>query len=247
MSSEATWGLKKRMALLEIKDLYVFYGEFQALTGVELNVEKGQIVSLLGANSAGKSTLLKTITGILTPNSGSIYFDGQQIGGLGTHDIIDLGIALVPEGRKIFSNLTVRENLLVGSYTPRARKIRKESFANVLEIFPALKGRLHQRGTNLSGGEQQMLSIGRALMSRPHFIFFDEISLGLSPLVVKELYKTVRRINQEGTTVVLVEQDVKRSLKVADYAYILQEGKVTLKGNPRFLTEEMVQKAYFGL
>ncbi len=235
------------MSLLEIKDLNVFYGEFHALSGIELEVQKGQIVSLLGANSAGKSTLLKTITGILNPRSGSIIFDGQRIDGLGPHDIVDLGMALVPEGRKIFSNLTVRENLLIGSYTAKARKIRNETFNNVLEIFPALQPRLNNKGTNLSGGEQQMLSIGRALMSRPHFIIFDEISLGLSPLVVKELYKTVKRINREGMTVVLVEQDVKRSLKVADYTYILQEGKVTVKGNPRFFTEEVVQKAYFGL
>lgn len=235
------------MSILEIRDLHVFYGEFHALTGIELDVAKGQIVSLLGANSAGKSTLLKAITGILKPRSGSIYFDDRQIDGLGPHDIVDMGIALVPEGRKIFSSLTVRENLLIGSYTPRARKKRDETFGNVLDIFPALKARLRHKGTNLSGGEQQMLSIGRALMSRPHFIIFDEISLGLSPLVVQELYKTVRRINQEGMTVVLVEQDVKRSLKVADYTYILQEGKVTLKGNPRFITEELVQKAYFGI
>jgi branched-chain amino acid transport system ATP-binding protein len=234
------------MSLLKIRDLHVFYGEFHALTGIELDVAKGQVVSLLGANSAGKSTLLKTITGILKPSSGSIYFDNRQIDGLETHDIVDMGIALVPEGRKIFSNLTVRENLLIGSYTPRARKFRDETFGNVLNIFPALKGRLRHKGTNLSGGEQQMLSIGRALMSRPHFIIFDEISVGLGPLVVKELYKTVHRINREGMTVVLVEQDVKRSLRVADYTYILQEGKVALKGNPRFFTEELMQKAYFG-
>lgn len=232
--------------MLKIRDLHVFYGEFHALTGIELDVAKGQVVSLLGANSAGKSTLLKTITGILKPSSGSIYFDNRQIDGLETHDIVDMGIALVPEGRKIFSNLTVRENLLIGSYTPRARKFRDETFGNVLNIFPALKGRLRHKGTNLSGGEQQMLSIGRALMSRPHFIIFDEISVGLGPLVVKELYKTVHRINREGMTVVLVEQDVKRSLRVADYTYILQEGKVALKGNPRFFTEELMQKAYFG-
>ena len=136
---------------------------------------------------------------------------------------------------------------MVGSYTPRARKTRGEIFANVLELFPALKGRIRQRGTDLSGGEQQMLSIGRALMSQPHFIIFDEISLGLSPIVVKELYKTIKRMNQEGMTVIVVEQDVKRSLKVSDFAYILQEGKITLKGSPRYFTEETVKKAYFGL
>jgi branched-chain amino acid transport system ATP-binding protein len=158
-----------------------------------------------------------------------------------------MGMALVPQGRKIFSNLTVRENLFVGSYTPRARKMSSETVENVFQLFPALKGRIQQKGTDLSGGEQQMLSIGRALMSKPHFIIFDELSLGLSPLIVKELYKTIKRMNQEGMTVVLVEQDVKRSLKVSDFAYILQEGKIALKGNPRFFTEEVVRKAYFGL
>jgi branched-chain amino acid transport system ATP-binding protein len=235
------------MSMLEVRDLDVYHGESQALWDIELDVEKGQIVSLLGANSAGKSTLLKTISGILKPRSGSITFDEQRIDGLGSHDIVDLGVALVPEGRKIFSALTVRENLLIGSYTPRARKTRNEALEYVLRLFPPLKARINQRGTDLSGGEQQMLSIGRALMSQPHFIIFDEISLGLSPLVTKDLYKAIKGINEEGMTVVLVEQDVKRSLKVADFAYILQEGKITLKGNPRDFTQETVKKAYFGL
>jgi branched-chain amino acid transport system ATP-binding protein len=235
------------MSVLEIRALHVYYGEFHALSDVELNVEKRQIVSLMGANSAGKSTLLKTISGILKPSSGKINFEGKRIDGLEPHDIVAMGMALVPQGRKIFSNLTVRENLFVGSYTPRARKMSSETVENVFQLFPALKGRIQQKGTDLSGGEQQMLSIGRALMSKPHFIIFDELSLGLSPLIVKELYKTIKRMNQEGMTVVLVEQDVKRSLKVSDFAYILQEGKIALKGNPRFFTEEVVRKAYFGL
>lgn len=235
------------MPMLEIRDLDVYYGEFQALTSIELDVEKGQIVSLMGANSAGKSTLLKTISGILRPGSGGIDFEGKSIDGLEPHEIVSMGIALVPQGRKIFSNLTVRENLMVGSYTPRARKTRDKTLANVLELFPALKGRIQQRGTDLSGGEQQMLAISRALMSQPHFIIFDEISLGLSPIVVKELYRTIKRMNQEGMTVVVVEQDVKRSLRVSDFAYILLEGKITLRGDPKGFTEEMVKKAYFGL
>ncbi len=235
------------MPMLEIRDLDVYYGEFQALTSIELDVEKGQIVSLMGANSAGKSTLLKTISGILRPDSGGINFEGKSIDGLEPHEIVSMGIALVPQGRKIFSNLTVRENLMVGSYTPRARKTRDKTLANVLELFPALKGRIQQRGTDLSGGEQQMLAISRALMSQPHFIIFDEISLGLSPIVVKELYKTIKRMNQEGMTVVVVEQDVKRSLRVSDFAYILLEGKITLRGDPKGFTKEMVKKAYFGL
>jgi branched-chain amino acid transport system ATP-binding protein len=235
------------MPVLEIRDLDVYYGEFKALSGIDMDVEKSQIVSLMGANSAGKSTLLKTISGILRPNSGSIVFSGKNIGGLEPHDIVSMGMALVPQGRKIFSNLTVRENLLVGSYTPRARKTRDGVMEKVLQIFPALKGRIRQRGTDLSGGEQQMLAIGRALMSQPHFIIFDEISLGLSPLVVKELYKTIKKMNHDGMTVVVVEQDVKRSLRVSDFAYILQEGEITLRGDPKGFTEEMVKKAYFGL
>ena len=235
------------MPILEIRDVNVYYGEFQALSNIVLDVEKRQVVSLMGANSAGKSTLLKTITGILKPSTGSIKFEGKRIEALEPHDIVALGMSLVPEGRKIFSALTVRENLLIGSYTPRARKTRNETLENVFQLFPALKGRTGQKGTDLSGGEQQMLSIGRALMSQPRFIVFDELSLGLSPLVVKELYKSVKKMNQGGMTVVLVEQDVKRSLKVSDYAYILQEGRITLKGSPRHFTEETVKKAYFGL
>ena len=235
------------MAVLELKDVDAFYGELQALFKVSLEVDKGRIVSVLGANGAGKSTLLKSICGLLESRSGSIFFDGKRIDGLLPHDIVDLGLSLVPEGRKIFQSLTVRENLMIGSYTPKARKDSLDTLKSILEFFPSLKARISQKGTDLSGGEQQMLAIGRALMSRPRFIIFDEISLGLSPLVVKELYKAVKKINQEGMSVVLVEQDVKRSLKVADFAYILQEGKVTLKGNPRYLTEETVRKAYFGL
>ena len=235
------------MSMLEISALNVFYGELQALFEVKFEVKKGQKVSLLGANSAGKSTLLKTISGIMKPSSGTISFNGKRIDRLEPHDIIKMGMALVPEGRKIFSSLTVLENLLLGSYMPRARKEREKTLETVLSLFPALKGRLKQNGTKLSGGEQQMLSIGRALMSKPSFIIFDEISLGLSPVVVKDLYRTVVNLNREGITVVLVEQDVKRSLKVADFVYILQEGKITLKGDPRHISEETVKKAYFGL
>ena len=235
------------MSLLEMKDVDAYYGELQALFKVSLEMDRGRIVSVLGANGAGKSALLKSISGLLEIRSGSIFFDRKRIDGLPPHDIVDLGLSLVPEGRKIFSSLTVRENLMIGSYTPKARKESSETLKGILQLFPSLNARISQKGTDLSGGEQQMLAIGRALMSRPRFIIFDEISLGLSPLVVKELYRAVKKINQEGMTVVLVEQDVKRSLKVADFAYILQEGKVTLQGNPRHLTEETVKKAYFGL
>jgi branched-chain amino acid transport system ATP-binding protein len=235
------------MSILEVMNLNVHYGGFQALEGISLSVERDQIVSVLGSNGAGKSTLLKTISGLLKPSSGSIHFNGGRIDHLGSHDIVKLGLSLVPEGRKIFSSLTVLENLLIGSYTPGARRNKDEQLKNVFELFPRLNERKDQFGSTLSGGEQQMLAIGRALMSKPHLIIFDEISLGLSPVMVKHLYQTVNRIKQQGMVVVLVEQDVKRSLKVADFAYILQEGKIKLKGDPHYFTEEEVKKAYFGL
>ncbi len=232
---------------LEIKNLEVFYGEFKALNSISLKVEKGQIVSILGANGAGKSTLLKTMAGLLKGREGSIHFDGIRIDLLETHHILESGLALVPEGRKIFSNLTVQENLLMGSFPRRARKARKITLDKIFSLFPRLKERCTQMGTDLSGGEQQMLAIGRALMSQPRLILFDEISLGLSPIVVKVLFRTVQEINREGMTVVMVEQDIKRSLKVANYAYILQEGKIALEGVPAELSEEEVKRAYFGL
>jgi len=233
--------------MLEVRNLDVYYGGFQALSNIGLMAGKGQIVSILGANGAGKSTLLKTIAGLLKTRSGTIHFEEKKIDHLESHDIVNLGLALVPEGRKIFGSLTVLENLLMGSYTARARKRKKENIENVFQLFPQLKERMNQMGTDLSGGEQQMLAIGRALMSQPNLIIFDEISLGLSPLVVKMLYETIKGINEGGMTVLLVEQDVKRSLKAADMAYILQEGKVSLKGNPKHFTGEEVKQAYFGL
>lgn len=233
--------------MLDIRNLDVYYGGFQALSNIDLDAGKGHIVSILGANNAGKSTLLKTIAGLLKARSGTIHFDGKKIDHLESHDIVKLGLTLVPEGRKIFASLTVFENLLMGSYTLRARKTKKENLENVFHLFPHLKERIDQMGSNLSGGEQQMLAIGRALMSQPCLIIFDEISLGLSPLVVKMLYDTIKRINQEGMTIILVEQDVKRSLKTADTAYIFQEGKVSLRGDPKNFTEEEVKRAYFGL
>ena len=233
--------------MLVIRDLDVSYGMLQALSGVELDVEKGKIVSILGSNGAGKSTLLRTVCGLLKARSGSILFDGQRIDRLEPHEIVNLGLSLVPEGRKIFSSLTVLENLLIGSYTSKARRNRKEALESVFHLFPVLKDRRNAMGMNMSGGEQQMLAIGRALMSQPRLIIFDEISLGLSPLVIKILYQAVKRINQEGVTVILVEQDVKRSLGTASTAYVLQEGRVSLSGNPRDFTDEEVKRAYFGL
>ncbi len=235
------------MTVLEVRDLNLYYGGFQALMNITLRVERDQIVSILGSNGAGKSTLLKAISGLLKPSSGSIHYNGERIDHLDPHEIVKLGLALVPEGRKIFSSLTVLENLLIGSYVPEARRTKDKQLENVFELFPRLKERKGQLGSTLSGGEQQMLAIGRALMSQPRLIVFDEISLGLSPVIVQHLYQTVNRIKEKGKVVVLVEQDVKRSLKTADFAYILQEGKIRLKGNPRDFTEEEVKTAYFGL
>ncbi len=235
------------ITMLEVKDLNLYYGGFHALMDITLRVERDQIVSILGSNGAGKSTLLKAISGLLKPSSGSIHYDGGRIDHLDPHEIVRLGLALVPEGRKIFSSLTVLENLLIGSYVPEARRTKDEQLESVFELFPRLRERQGQLGSTLSGGEQQMLAIGRALMSQPRLIVFDEISLGLSPVIVKHLYQAVNRIKQKGMVVVLVEQDVKRSLKTADFAYILQEGRIRLKGDPRDFTEEEVKKAYFGL
>ena len=233
--------------MLEVKDLNLHYGGFQALIDITLHVERDQIVSILGSNGAGKSTLLKAVSGLLKPSSGSIHYNGGRIDHLDPHKIVRLGLALVPEGRKIFSSLTVLENLLIGSYVPEARRTKEEQLENVFELFPRLRERKGQLGSTLSGGEQQMLAIGRALMSQPRLIAFDEISLGLSPVIVQHLYQAVNRIKEKGMVVVLVEQDVKRSLKTADFAYILQEGKISLKGNPRDFAEEEVRRAYFGL
>ncbi len=233
--------------MLSVRNLNVFYGMFQALWDVTVEVGKGQIVSVLGANGAGKSTLLKTIAGLMKARSGSIHFDGQEIDQLGPHEIVDAGISLVPEGRRIFSSLTVMENLLIGSYTPKARRQKRETLDTVFQLFPALKERGKVIGTHLSGGDQQMLAIGRALMSQPRLIIFDEISLGLSPLVISMLYEAVKRISREGVTMILVEQDVRRSLEAASLTYILQEGKVSLKGDPKHFTDDAVKKAYFGV
>jgi branched-chain amino acid transport system ATP-binding protein len=235
------------MTMLRIENLNVRYGGFQALTDISLSVGREQIASILGSNGAGKSTLLKTISGLLKPASGNIHFNGARIDRLDPHDIVKLGLALVPEGRKIFSSLTVLENLLIGSYTPAARRNKDKQLASVFDLFPRLHERKDQFGSTLSGGEQQMLAIGRALMSQPRLIIFDEISLGLSPLIVKSLYQAVNRIKQQGMLVILVEQDVRRSLRTADLAFILQEGRIRLSGNPKDFTEEEVKKAYFGI
>lgn len=234
-------------AMLKVRNLDVHYGDFQALWDISIEVGKGKVVSIIGANGSGKSTLLNTIAGLLKPSHGVIEFRGESIHNLGPHEMVARGISLVPEGRRLFPSLTVFENLIIGSYAPRSRKKRDLALGKVYELFPILKERAGQMSDTLSGGEQQMLAIARALMSDPSLILFDEISLGLAPLIIKNIYQTVREINQQGITVVLVEQDVKRSLKAANMAYIMLEGKVVLQGEPSTLSEKTVREAYFGL
>ena len=238
--------MPKRLAL-KVSEIDAHYKDFQALWKVSFEVHKGEIVSIIGANGSGKSTLLTLIIGLLAPSRGTIEFFGERIDGLPPHETVPRGIALVPEGRRVFPRLSVYENLVMGSYTPKMRAKKDEMLAKIYELFPILEARRQQMANTLSGGEQQMLAIGRAMMSEPQLILCDEISLGLAPVVIKDIYKRLRQINQDGITIVLVEQDIKRSLKVADRAYIMLEGKVVLEGDPSLLTEEQVKKAYFGI
>lgn len=232
------------MAVLSVAGAEVFYGEFQALFEVSLEVEAGETVAIIGANGAGKTTLLRAIAGALTPTRGQIIYRGQSIVGQPAYATCRRGIALVPEGRAIFPSLSVEENLAVGAY---ARRPGRWTAPAIYQLFPVLKERARRPGTLLSGGEQQMLAIGRALMSNPDLILMDEISLGLAPLLVKDLYRVVREIAQAGTTVVIVEQDVSRSLRAADRIYCLLEGRISLHGRPGELTHEQVSRAYFGM
>ena len=234
-------------AALKVGGLDVQYKDFQALWNVSFEVRQGEIVSVIGANGSGKSTLLNTIAGLLSPSRGTIQFFGERIEGLLPHETVPRGITLGPEGRRVFPRLTVFENLVMGSYIPRTRAGKDEMLKKIYELFPILRARHNQMANTLSGGEQQMLAIGRAMMSEPKLILCDEISLGLAPVVIKDIYKRLGQINREGITIVLVEQDIKRSLKVANRAYIMLEGKVVLEGQPASLTEEQVKKAYFGI
>jgi branched-chain amino acid transport system ATP-binding protein len=234
-------------AALSVSALDVFYKDFQALWDVSINVKEGEIVAIIGANGAGKSTLLKTISGLLSPSQGAIQLFGENIEGLPPHLIVPKGMVLVPEGREIFPRLSVYENLIMGSYSPKSRRKKDKTLSDLFNLFPILEARRNQMGNTLSGGEQQMLAIGRALMSDPKIILCDEISLGLSPLVIKSIYKRLRQINRDGMTIILVEQDVKRSLNSSGRAYVMLEGGVVLHGEPAEFSEEEVRRAYFGI
>ena len=236
------------MALLHIENLHTYYGSVQALKGINLEVEEGEIVTLIGANGAGKSTTLRTISGLIRPREGQITFGDQDITRLPAHRIVEAGISHAPEGRQIFSTLTVTENMNMGAYSLGGdTEAIEENRHRVFSLFPRLEERKNQLGGTLSGGEQQMLTIGRALMARPRLMMLDEPSLGLAPMLVKAIFSTVREINARGVTVLLVEQNARAALKVADRGYVLETGQVVLSGPAgELLQDERVRKAYLG-
>jgi len=236
------------MALLEVKDIHSYYGNIHALNGVSLSVEKGEIVTLIGGNGAGKSTTLRTITGLIKPRHGEIYLEGEDILPYKAHDIVHKGVAMVPEGRGVFARLTVEENLDMGAYIRIDREQMKTDLEFVYELFPRLKERRRQVAGTLSGGEQQMLAIGRALMARPTLMLMDEPSMGLAPILVEGIFDIVQQINKEGTTVLLVEQNALMALSIAHRGYVLQTGEIVLSDTAENLrNNEMVQKAYLGI
>ncbi|MDY3016128.1 ABC transporter ATP-binding protein [Blautia sp.] len=235
------------MAMLEVKDLQVYYGVIQALKGISFEVNQGEVIALIGANGAGKTTTLQTLTGILQAKSGSIMFEGKDLTKVPAHKIVEMGMAHVPEGRRVFSDMTVYENLLMGAYTRKDKNEIAESLEMVYKRFPRLKERQGQRSGTLSGGEQQMLAMGRALMSKPRIILMDEPSMGLSPIFVNEIFNIIKDVSEGGTTVLLVEQNAKKALSIADRAYVLETGNITLEGKAEdLLHNEAVQKAYLG-
>jgi branched-chain amino acid transport system ATP-binding protein len=230
--------------LLHVDGVDAFYGDFQALYGVSLRVEAGYVVAIIGANGAGKSTLLRTIAGLMSPRGGRVRFDGEDTTALPAFEAVKRGIALVPEGRRLFPSLSVEENLQIGAQSKRAGPW---TLARVYELFPVLAERRHVPATALSGGQQQMAAIGRALMSNPKLLLCDEISLGLAPIVVRDIYARLPKLVREGLTIVLVEQDIVQALRAADHVYCLQEGRVALDGAAKTLTREAISAAYFGV
>lgn len=233
--------------MLTINDINVFYGAIHAIKGVSLEVNEGEIVTLIGANGAGKSTILRTISGLLKPKTGSIQFEGQDIAGMPAHEIVKTGISQVPEGRRIFAEMSVLENLELGAFTRKDKDGIKADMELVFDRFPRLKERIGQLAGTLSGGEQQMLAMGRALMSRPRLLLLDEPSMGLAPLLIKEIFAIIQDINKTGTTVLLVEQNANMALSIAHRAYVLETGRITLSGDAKELAaSDEVRKAYLG-
>ena len=235
------------MAMLEVRDLQVYYGMIHAIKGISFDVNQGEVIALIGANGAGKTTTLHTMTGLLAPKSGSVLFEGKDITKVPAHKIVSMGMAHVPEGRRVFAELSVYENLKMGAYTRKDKKEIEESLANVYKRFPRLEERKNQMAGTLSGGEQQMLAMGRALMSKPKIILMDEPSMGLSPIFVNEIFDIIRAVSESGTTVLLVEQNAKKALSISDRAYVLETGTITMSGKAKDLLEdEAVKKAYLG-
>jgi branched-chain amino acid transport system ATP-binding protein len=233
--------------LLEVKGLAVSYGDVHALWDVSLQVEEGAIVALVGANGAGKTTILKTISGLVRAQKGEILFEGKPLNHLKPQEIVDMGITHVPEGRRLFASLTVLENLKLGAYIPRARPLFAESLERVYSLFPVLQDRKDQKAGTLSGGEQQMLAIGRAIMAQPKLIMLDEPSLGLSPILVKTMFQLITTLNEQKARILLVEQNVNQALKIAHHAYVLKTGKIVMSGKGKdLLANEEIRKAYIG-
>ncbi len=235
------------MSVLEVKGVRVRYGAIEAVRGVSLKVEEGEVVTLIGGNGAGKTTTLKTISGVIKPAAGEVWFAGRRIDPLPAHEVAALGVVQVPEGRRIFPRMSVRENLEMGAYPRKDRRAVAEDMERVLSLFPVLKERLSQPGGTLSGGEQQMLAIGRALMAKPRVLLLDEPSMGLAPMLVERIFETIKAINEEGTPVLLVEQNAQMALQTAERGYVLESGQVVLEGPAReLLGNEMVRKVYLG-
>lgn len=234
--------------MLKIKDLYVNYGGIKALKGIDINVPEGKIITLIGANGAGKSTTLRSVTGLIKTASGTIHYNNTEITGKKTLDVVKSGIVLVPEGRKVFANLTVYENLVLGAYSNKDRKAVNEDMEHVFTLFPRLKERIKQKAGTFSGGEQQMLAVGRALMSKPKLLMMDEPSLGLAPLIVKSIFEIIQNINKLGVTILLIEQNAKAALEIADYGYVMETGNIVLEGTGSdLLNNDDVKKAYLGI
>ena len=235
------------MAMLEVKDLEVYYGMIQAIKGISFEVNKGEVIALIGANGAGKTTTLHTITGLLSPKKGSVIFEGKDITKIPAHKIVSMGMAHVPEGRRVFADLSVYENLKLGAYTRKDKENLNKDLENIYKRFPRLAERKNQSAGTLSGGEQQMLAMGRALMSKPSIILMDEPSMGLSPILVNEIFDIIESISKSSTTVLLVEQNAKKALSIADRAYVLETGKIVTSGKAsELLEDDSIKKAYLG-
>ena len=235
------------MSMLEVKDLQVYYGMIEAIKGVSFHVEEGEVIALIGANGAGKTTILHTVSGLLSPKKGSVTFEGTDITKIPGHKIVSMGMAHVPEGRRVFAQLSVLQNLKMGAYTRKDKQEIEETLQMVFKRFPRLEERQNQLAGTLSGGEQQMLAMGRALMSHPKIILMDEPSMGLSPIFVNEIFEIIKEVSNSGTTVLLVEQNAKKALSIADRAYVLETGNIVLEGKASdLLNDDSIKKAYLG-